>query len=843
MLANNNKPIVNKLAKNTIRSNKRQFVILFFTIALSAFLLFSIFTIGLTYLNLSRLQNTRLYGSECDIALINGFTEGQKDLIKKHPKIQSIGTQAYSGHVKSTDADPTVNAGLLWCDETFWEVQKAPARTQMKGDYPQDEHELLATREVLEACGKNDLSVGSHFSMTYEDNTGIHTKEFTISGIWSGYGKDKSNFYVSEDFYNQSGYQLESNGILQIKFKNNYVTGRTIKELEDSLTLSPQQVFQPSDYIERSLTILMAVWGLCLMICLSAYLLIYNILYLSVSGKVRYYGLLQTLGMTKKQLTLLIRRQTFLVGISGMAAGILLALFISLFLTPYILNLLGISFTSEEIQFHPLVLFLSILTTGTAVLWGIQTPLHIAADVTPVEAAKYRLHRLAPCRNRFFRLKKISKTAQLNTPGPKKNLYWSMAKDQLQKDKKKTSVIYLSLAFSLIVFYCLTAIIDSYGKRTVYPNYWNADMILNNNTQTTEDMASLQSAMDDSFLSDLEKIEGIDDFHVLRGFPVIFPYDRYGFSDFWIKGYTSLKPYLSSAKTLLDYQNHPQKYYGMIKGIDEAEFDYLNESLGNPIDKQDFLQGNTAIVQYAGFEIPEEWIGRTVSFTTENLTQDIQIGAVSYESYYGASVNAGPNLVVSEDYLKTIRSEEPDILSLIIKYQQPYSEKTEQEVKSLLKKSPRCSDLSYLSKYDEMKQIQDSQGSMFQIGTVISLLLLSVGMLNYGNTMAGSIQHRRLSFSIMESVGMSGKQIVKLLIREGILYAAGSVFLTLTVGTGITYLVFQSMNYMKIPFAIPVLPLLCAVILVTILCMAVPVITYRKIVGNRPMAERLREYE
>lgn len=60
MLANNNKMIINKLAKNSVKSNKKQYGILFFTIVLSAFMLFCVFTIGLTYLDSSRLQNTRL---------------------------------------------------------------------------------------------------------------------------------------------------------------------------------------------------------------------------------------------------------------------------------------------------------------------------------------------------------------------------------------------------------------------------------------------------------------------------------------------------------------------------------------------------------------------------------------------------------------------------------------------------------------------------------------------------------------------------------------------------------------------------------------------------------------
>ncbi len=826
MLANNNHLVINKLAKNTVRTNKRQFFILFLTILLSSFMLFSIFTTGLTYLDLSRLQNTRLYGSEYDIAIMNGFTKEQREILIRHSGIRSVGVLAYCGNVKSSDSDRSVNAGFLWGDKTYWESQKAPAVAEMKGQYPQTRNELLATEEVLEACGKRSLSVGGRLSLTYEDHTGIHTTDFVISGIWKGYGGDKANFYVSKDFYEQTGCDLKSDGILQVKFKSNYVTGKTIEKLKESLGLSSTQVFQASDYIEKSLTILFAVLGLCFIICLSAYLLTYNILYLSVSGKIRYYGLLQTLGMTKKQLVRLVRRQILLVGVAGMTAGILLGISVSLILVPYAVKILGISLGNTGFCFYPEVLALSILITAAAILCGVRKPVQIAAGVTPVEAVKYRENI-------------VTSHVKRKRQG---SLYWRMAKDQLKNNKKRTAVVFLSLAMSLIVFFCLTTLIDSQGRRTVYPNYWDADFIVHNVTQTAEDITSLQPAIDDAFLSDIQKTEGVAEVHAVKGIPVTFPYEENGFADFWIKGCTELKPYLTYADTVSEYQNNPEKYYGMIKGIDESEFDYLNESLGGIIDKQEFLSGETAVLQYAGFEIPPEWIGNSISFSQGNQNQKITIGAVSYEDYYGATVNYGANLIVSENCLESLTSK-PYVLSLTVKYERSYDAETEKEIKSIMEANPYHNDLLSVSKYDDMKAIQDSQSGMFETGTVISLLLLLVGMLNYINTMANSMQNRKLTFSIMESVGMSKKQIKKLLIHEGILYAGGSVFITLTAGTGITWFLFQSMNYMKIPFTIPVFPLLCAVLLVMMLCVLTPVVTYTKTVRNRSVTERLREYE
>ncbi len=849
MRANNNRSVIDKFAKNTVRTNKRQFLILFITILLSSFMLFSVFTIGLTYLDLSRLQNTRLYGSEYDIAIMNGFTEDQKEMLIHRFGVKNVGVLAYCGNVKSSDSDRSVNAGFLWGDETYWENQKAPAITEMNGHYPQTRNELLAAEEVLEACGKSSLSVGDCLSLTYEDNTGIHTTDFVISGIWIGYGGDKASFYVSKDFYEQTGYNLESDGILQLKFRSDYITGKTIERLKESLGLSSTQAFQASEYIERSLTILFAVLGLCLMICFSAYLLIYNILYLSVSGKIRYYGLLQTLGMTKKQLVRLIRKQIWMVGMAGITAGIALGISVSLILVPYVVKILGISLGNTGLYFYPEVLAFSIVVTMIAIVCGVRKPIRIAADVTPVEAVKYR--------------------GTIVVPHAKKkghgNLYWRMAKDQLKGNRKKTAVVFLSLAMSLIVFFCLTTLVDSQGRRTVYPNYWDADFIIHNAAQTTEDIASLQPAINDVFLLDIQGAEGVAEVHAVKGIPVIFPYEENGFSDFWIKGYTEMKPYLTYSDVVSEYQRNPEKYYGMIKGIDEAEFDYLNKSLGSIIDKQEFLSGRTAILQYAGFEIPTEWIGNNISFSIptghsvthapagrgnsfavshsiEDQKQKITIGAVSYGDYYGASVNVGANIIVSETYLESL-TPTPYILSLNIKYKRSYDTETEEKIKNIIQANPCHNDLLFISKYDDMKTIQDSQSGMFETGTVISLLLLLVGMLNYVNTMANSMQNRKLTFSIMESVGMSKKQIKRLLTCEGILYAGGSVFITLTIGTGVTWCTFQSMNYMKIPFTIPVFPLLCAVFLVMIICVLTPILTYKKTVKNYSITERLREYE
>ena len=630
---------------------------------------------------------------------------------------------------------------------------------------------------------------------------------------------------MSKAFYDETSYDLKNDGILCIKLNRNYVFPATIQSIEKSLDFSDRQIFAPTSYIENSFKLLLGICGLALVICLSAYLLIYNILYLSVSGKIRYYGLLQSLGMTKKQLVRFIIRQMILVGILGIFIGNLLGIILCMKLVPYILGILGISTGNMTLQFNTVILIVSIVVTIFSILLGMKKPIQIATKVTPVEAAKYR-----ECISNGKRYKKR-----------KGAFFWRMAFEQFKKDKKKTVVVLLSLATSLSVFYCLTTIISSQGERTVLPNYWNADFVVQNQTQTTEDINSLKPAISDSFVEEIRKMDGIKDLHLVEGTPIIFPYVLNSFSDMWITNYIDRTPYLSSEDVKSDYKANPSNYYGMLIGIDEEQFDYVNQSLDIPIDKQDFLNGKSCIVQFEGSEIPKEYLNQRVLFNLQGKQYEIAVEAVSYDTQYSGR-DIGASLIVSQDYLNSLISK-PTTLDMYIYYNQKYDEALEKKITSLVEDSPYNNDLHTESQFENMRTIQESQGEMMEIGVIIALLLLLVGVLNYTNTIASSIQNRKLTFSVMESIGMSKKQINRLLIQEGVLYALFSVFITLTIGSVITYICFESMNYMEIPFNVPVIPLISAIILIMLICMITPLLSYKKLAGNRSIVERLRDYE
>lgn len=119
----------------------------------------------------------------------------------------------------------------------------------------------------------------------------------------------------------------------------------------------------------------------------------------------------------------------------------------------------------------------------------------------------------------------------------------------------------------------------------------------------------------------------------------------------WITNYIERTPYVSSKDVITNYKTNPSNYYGMLIGIDEDQFDYVNQSLSSPVDKQDFLNGKSCIVQYEGSEIPKEYLNQKVPFSFDGKQYEITVEAVSYETQYSGR-DIGASLIVSQNYLK-----------------------------------------------------------------------------------------------------------------------------------------------------------------------------------------------
>ena len=832
MLKNPNQKVIKRMARNALKVNRRKTITLFLAVLLSSFLVFTIFTVGDSYFRLQKIQNIRMSGAEFD-AIMYGVTDEQRQMCENNPDIVLTGTAGVCGWVEKTDQDSTPDVGLIWADDGYWTQMMEPVREKLEGRYPTALDEIMVTKSALKECGYEDLDVGDTLAMSYGTHEGIFTGTFRICGIWDGYGP-KKQFYVSKEFYDQSGWKLSqaASGRYFMDFKQKIMTKTEQNAFIESMNLGKQQnLFFMGDF-GASVQILAGLIGLIAVTCLCAYLLIYNIMYLSVAGKVRYYGLLQTVGMTEKQIKRMMKEQMLLIGSAGTVLGCLSGGLVSFFLIPVVVKSLGIKsgyVGAGMVRFHPAVLLATILLVGVTIFLASRKPAKMAADISPIEALGYR---------------PTHKTVKERRTG-KGKVIARLSLEQFTKDKKRTAVVLLSLAASLSVYLCIVTMLDSQAARTIVSNYMDTDMVIKNDTACKEKSEDRRDILDESFVKSIKENDGVSEAHSMIFAEITVPWEP-DFAEMWMKEFYAKWMSTSYNKEKDEYQNHPENFGSSLIGIDGQEFDYLNNSLEHPINKEDFLSGKACIVYRNGLDFADaDIIGKNVTcalYEDQQTTKTFTIEGVTDENYYTALLGYPPTIIASDQVVKTFANN-PITLKTSIKYHKEYDKDTEQEIMALLEENDNAKDFSWESKIEDADEIEKAQGNMPQVGIGIVLILAFIGIMNYMNTFVVNVQSRMTELSVMESIGMTPKQLLGMLVREGVLYAGSAWLVTLTAGMGVTYLLYESMNYRGIAFSVPLLPLLFAVGISLLVCTMVPVLTWSVLEKNGTIVERIKGVE
>lgn len=829
MLKNPNQQIIKTMAWKNMKMNKRKNITLFLSIVLSAFLIFTIMTVGNSYFKLQTVQNIRMSGAKFD-AVMYGVTDKQRKLCQENPDITLTGIVGSCGWVEKTDKDSTPDVGLVWADNIYWSKMMKPVREKLEGRYPAAFNEIMVTKTALKECGYENLKVGDTLTMSYGTYDGIQKGNFKICGIWDGYGTKKV-FYVSEKFYDLSGWKLSqvASGRYFIDFKQKFMTKKAQNAFIKSMHLGKQQNLFFTVNLGESVSMLAGLLGLAAVTCLCAYLLIYNIMYLSVAGRVRYYGLLQTVGMTEKQIKQMLRQQMLLTGITGIATGCLLGMFVSFSLIPVVIKSLGIKSAyvgSTMVRFHPAVLIVTILLVGFTICFAGRKPVKMAAAISPIEALGYR-----PA-GKIIKTKRAGKGKVISR----------LCLEQFIKDKKRTAVVLLSLAASLSVYLCIVTMLDSQAARTIVSNYMDTDIVIKNDTATKENAKDRRNILDESLVKSIKNNTGVSEAHPVVFAEITVPWEP-DFAEMWMKEFYAKWMSIPYGKEKEKYQKHPENFGSSLIGIDEQEFDYLNNNNKWKINKEDFLSGKACIIYRNSLDLSDTDItGKKVTcalYENPQKTKTFTVEGVTDESYYTALLGCPPTIIVSSKVVKTF-AKKWFTLKTSVKYKKEYDRNTEKEILTLLKTNENANDFSWDSKIEEADEIKDAQGYMPQVGMGIALILAFIGIMNYINTFVVNVQSRMTELSIMESIGMTPKQLIGMLVREGILYAGGAWLVTLTAGMGVTYFLYESMNYRGIPFSIPIRSFLFALIISILICTIVPIVTWLILEKKGSLVERIK---
>lgn len=134
--------------------------------------------------------------------------------------------------------------------------------------------------------------------------------------------------------------------------------------------------------------------------------------------------------------------------------------------------------------------------------------------------------------------------------------------------------------------------------------------------------------------------------------------------------------------------------------------------------------------------------------------------------------------------------------------------------------------------------------SLSLLGNGAAILLIVIGLINFVNVMLTGVVARKNEFAIMESIGTTKKQIMKILTLEGGIYALISTLLIMTFGNAFLMLVADAVPHMAnyAVFKYPVALVIGLIAAIFVICLSVPAIVH-KATSDETVIERLHNFE
>ena len=835
MLKVNNKKVINDLAKTTYSAHKKRNILTILAIFLTTFLICTIISIGISYWDTVALRQQRMQGMDYDIELTEPRND-QVSAIRKMENVKYAGLSVKCAVLSKYEDIELDKIRLFWLDNTCWEKQTIPALDYYKGEYPQKENEIMLSKTALNSMGIENPDVGMELPLVYQtlsenSDSGEITKTFILSGWFLDYSSGTDKGYVSEDFYRTTGVlQTDfTQGELKISLKNPLYSERDITEMQNQINISGKQIIEADyDTISNFCKTIIGLCVLLLLIFMSGYLFIYNTLYISVNKDIRYYGQLKTIGTTSIQIRRMINKQVLWNTVIGIPLGLICSAVVGKIAIPQILHAINPSIMPNDVEAVSVWVFIiaTVFSFATTVISS-QKPAKIAMNCSPVEAIKY------------IGDSSSNRKSKIRNGGDIR----SMVRINLFRDKKQFAVIMCSLSLALSLFLIINTVIYANNATNILNHSYDYDLMILNQTLLSDHE---EQVITNDLIENVKNLNGVKDVRTLESTTATVPYqeDVYGeyYKELYQSRYTpgNYDKDINMYKQQADYNNN--MFSCRIVGIDDLEFEQLNQELETPLDKEAFDNGEIAFASKIFTEGDNGMIGKKVSFSisnSDNLSkkETIEIGALTdFPAYYSAGYN--PDLIVSDDYFEKI-VQQPLIEMIKIDYKEAFSKNTEDAIMNLIKDSKVLSVDSKLSSYSDMK---NSENQITVFGGSIGLIVMLLAISNYLNMMSASIQNRSKEFAILESVGMTRKQIKKMVVSESLCYTILSIAIAMIIGLPASYFVFENLNIYAIPFAFPMIKNLILFLVIITICVVSTLLILRK-TKNESIIELLRQDE
>ncbi len=543
---------------------------------------------------------------------------------------------------------------------------------------------------------------------------------------------------------------------------------------------------------------------------LTGYLIIYNIFQISVLRDLHFYGLLKTIGTTDRQIRSILSRQAWILSLIGIPIGLGGGFFIGKALLPLLIEQTSFSTAYATVSPNPLIFVAAALFALLTVKISIRKPVKMAAKVSPIEALRYTDSDTAMKGKRKKRIRSG-------------NLQKRMAWENLGRDKKRTILVILSLSLSIILTNTVFNFSNSVDPENAIQNMINFDFCIGQSSLLDYYRVSEESALSQSFIQAVEQQDGFDYGGCEYGCKSSYKsettkqaYNQQEDGSFSTCLY-GLDPLLLSRVQVVDGELNMEKlasgnyilegaYVGTRGELDESS---LNHSVGDQVQVScnGIVRDFTVLAHVVANEANTyDWVG-SCFFLPSEVYEDFTCNHYVMSYSFDVSQDKGPEMdAFLDEYTKNV---EPT--------------------------------MTYKSKSTIMAGVTDIQNMVVSIGGTMAFIIGLIGILNFANTMLTSIFTRRREFATLQSVGMTGRQLLKMLRQEGCAYVllatVVSVPLSLIGALQVIRPICKQIWFLN--FKLEVWPMLVMPVLLLLFGLAIPYIAYR-LISRQSVTERLK---
>lgn len=481
---------------------------------------------------------------------------------------------------------------------------------------------------------------------------------------------------------------------------------------------------------------------------------------------------------------------------------------------PYMLKMYSGEGTSAYWRFNIIVVLFTLVFTFLAVYISARKPAKIISSLTAVESIRYMNN------NEEIKKKRL-KTSD------KHSIITTMAYRCVTSNKKRSALVTISLTLGLLIFIIISTVVNSISPEKYVASIIDATVVIGNNAEADSDGSYNRfNVVDNKMLDKISGFKGVDDTYISKRM------------EYTTDITDDMNSYLKWMNDKFETEPmEPQKATGCINSISTEQLGkYLNGS-SDLIEK--YKTGKYYFIDkgYQKNFTPPKEIDAVLNDGSHHKYKfggyiDIQM-FICYENDVGLSI-----IVPETEYNKICVGNDISDSNIYV-----YASSKNEDI--VCKKINDYLGMNNQVEFETVQDVREECKFMIAFLTIAgngtSFVFILLGIMNFINLMSASVQSRKSELSMLESIGMTKKQIIGMLIREGLSYSIVSIAIVLTAGYAFTrytvHVISSSVEFASYDFPGALVDGICFIVL--LICVLVPYFMYRSIAKNE-LSYRIR---